>query len=86
MTYHASSPATLMDIGAATAIITAVVAAATAYLRLFVANRLSVMREDLSKQFISRELMDGKRELIDLHIETLNIRVAKLEERMERAP
>ena len=72
-----------LDIGLATTLLSALVVAATAYLRLFVANQLSTLKEEMSskfsQRFVSREAIAGKQHIIDLRLSTLSDRVAKLE-------
>jgi hypothetical protein len=51
--------------------ITALLALATAYLRLFVANKLNELREVMERKFVSQEVFELRMKHVDLELATI---------------
>lgn len=70
---------------AMTGLLTLIIGMATAYLRLFVSNQMSALKEELGVKYLSKELDDqldsAERERVNAELEALNHRVSRLEGR-----
>jgi len=68
---------------AMTGLLTAIIAMATAYLRLFVSNQMAMLKEELGIKYITKELDDqldtAESRRIDAELQSLDQRVQRLE-------
>ena len=74
-----------IDMSTAVAIISCVVAAATAYLRLFVATRLNALKDELSKSMISRELHEESKKQTALELQHIQGMISELKTARKRS-